>query len=201
MNTSTGENARKEDVPPVKEPVQADPVTDGDTALPENGDGPSSNGSAQVGGAHPLDPEGPHEDDHLDSADQEYADQEYADAAAPAPKPGGTFSAETFAVAAILLTGLAMIGTRMGQLLASITADPADQVSSIANVILGDAGTALLGVLLGGVSLILSNSATHRWAKWVATAAIIVGVVAVAAGGAAFLLLPEPQPMQMQPGM
>lgn len=200
MNTSTGENARKEDVPPGKEPVQADPATDGDTALPENGENPSAaNGSAPVGGAHPLGSEDP---DQHDGAAPEFAEDD-ADIVVvpPEPKAGGIFSAETFAVAAILITGLSMIGTRMGQLLSSITADPADQVSSIANLILGDSGTALLGVLLGGVSLILHNSASLRWAKWVAAAAIIVGVIAVLAGGAAYLLLPEPQPMQMQPGM
>ncbi|CAL9335223.1 hypothetical protein SUDANB121_00165 [Nocardiopsis dassonvillei] len=123
--------------------------------------------------------------------------------AAAAPARRGAFSAETFALVGLallvvtiqsgqlveLLTGMVLVG---GQPIA------AEQISQIRTQILAGGALALLAALAFALSLLLGNAASRPWAKWVATAGVIVGVLFMLAGAAAFLLIPEaapPQPM------
>ncbi|NYE46239.1 hypothetical protein HDA32_001359 [Spinactinospora alkalitolerans] len=136
------------------------------------------------------------------SASEEPARRDDAQAAAeqgehpmapgPSPRPG-VLAAETFGIAAIVMSGAALIGTRLVEMLASVTA--ADQSAAVSGVILGDGITALCGVLLGIVGLARTDAASRPWARWLAGAAIVTGALALITAGAAYMLVPPPAPM------
>ncbi|MFC3995403.1 hypothetical protein ACFOVU_05735 [Nocardiopsis sediminis] len=113
------------------------------------------------------------------------------------PRPAGVFSAETFAIVAVLLVGASLIGTRLAEMWASVRS--ADQLSAITAIIMGDAGTAVLGAVLGGLGLVLANADTRPWARWAAMAAIVVGVIFVVLSVTTYVMVPPPQPQPQVP--
>ncbi|MDA8372138.1 MAG: hypothetical protein M0026_20045 [Nocardiopsaceae bacterium] len=104
------------------------------------------------------------------------------------PPTAGVVSAETFGIAALLMVAAALVGTRLAEMYASVRA--VDQVSALTSVILGDGATALLGVVLGLLSLVLANEASRPWARWAAMAAVVVGTVFVLISVTTYLMVP-----------
>ncbi|ASU84941.1 hypothetical protein CDO52_21025 [Nocardiopsis gilva YIM 90087] len=107
-----------------------------------------------------------------------------------APPTAGLFSAETFAIASLLAIGGALIGTRLTEMLMNVSA--ADQSSAVTAMVLGDGGTALIGVLFGLLSLGLTTEYSRPWARWAAMAAVLVGVLFIAASAYVFTQVPAP---------
>jgi hypothetical protein len=127
----------------------------------------------------------------------EHGDPE-PDASAAAPQAQG-FLAETLTLAGLLVLFGALSGLRILEVLPSMLAQ--SQEGMLAGVLLGEGATALLGVLLGLVGLMLAHPGTSTWVRWVAPAIIIVGLVLAATAAGAYLQVPEPQPQPpMIPG-
>lgn len=105
---------------------------------------------------------------------------------------GGILSAESFSVAALLATVAGMVGTRLAEMLASVTAQ--SQTSVVSSVILGDGVTVLLGVVLGAVSLTMNGPSSRPWAQWVAAACVLIGVLFLIGSAAAYISVPPPAP-------
>ncbi|MFC4560775.1 hypothetical protein ACFO4E_02770 [Nocardiopsis mangrovi] len=156
----------------------------GSPAAPEAGDTAEERaGAAEPAGAEPDDDSGD------DPEGERYADSGWP---AAAPRTAGVFSAETFAIAAVLLVGASLIGTRLAEMWASVRS--ADQLSALTAIILGDGGTALLGAVLGALGLVLANADTRPWARWAAMAAIVVGLLFVVLSVTTYLMVPPPAP-------
>lgn len=117
----------------------------------------------------------------------------------PRQRPVSAWSAEAFAVAALVLNGAALLGTRLVRMLAAATG--ADRIGVAANTALGDGATAVLGAVLGLVALLTAHTETRPWARWIAAAALVLSVITVAASVVTFFLLPEPQPQPTVPGL
>ncbi|GAB3454680.1 hypothetical protein GCM10027570_35150 [Streptomonospora sediminis] len=133
--------------------------------------------------------------------DEEPLDAEAAGGATPAVAPGGggLLGAETFAVAAMLAVGGALVGPRLVQMLSSVTAQ--DQVSAISRTIIGDGVVALVAVVLGLVSGGMANVHTRPWARWAAGAAVLIGVLFALISIVAWVLVPAPAPAPTGPPM
>ncbi|MBB6170738.1 hypothetical protein HNR23_000798 [Nocardiopsis mwathae] len=125
-------------------------------------------------------------------AEEDAREDDGADDALLAPPTAGLFSAETFAIAALLSIGAALIGTRLAEMLMNVSA--ADQASAVTAMILGDGGTALLGVFFGLLSLGLTTEYSRPWARWGAMAAVVVGIFFLAASAYVFTQVPAPAP-------
>lgn len=123
--------------------------------------------------------------------------------AAAAPAGGGALSAETFALVGVALLAVTVLSGQLVELLTGmilVGGQPiaAEQIAQIRVQISAGGALALLAAVSSLLSLILGTAATRPWATWVATAGIIVGVLLMLVGAAAFLLIPEaapPQPM------
>ncbi|WP_067975951.1 hypothetical protein [Nocardiopsis trehalosi] len=182
--TTTG-TAREAAVTPDPAAAPAAPPAGGASAA-----GPAD-GAAPAGGAVPAggtDGDGAERDaDASDPADWELA----------APRPAGVFSAETFSLAALLMVGAALVGTRLGEMWASVRS--ADQLSALSAIIMGDGGTAVLGVVLGLLALVLADADSRPWARWAGMAAVVVGLVFVVLSVTTYLMVPPPQPQPMMP--
>ncbi|MEU0489344.1 hypothetical protein ABZ249_08945 [Nocardiopsis sp. NPDC006139] len=133
----------------------------------------------------------------------EVSDEEGTGAAAAEPAVGGAFSAETFALVGVALLAVTILSGQLVQILTSmilVGGEPiaAEQIAQIRIQIAAGGTLALLTVVTSLLSLLLGTATTRPWAKWAAMVGIIVGVLFVLAGAAAFLLIPEaapPQPM------
>ncbi|GAA2002321.1 hypothetical protein GCM10009799_31830 [Nocardiopsis rhodophaea] len=110
-----------------------------------------------------------------------------------APPTAGLFSAETFAIASLLAIGAALIGTRLTEMLMNVSA--ATQPSAVTAMVLGDGGTALIGVFFGLLSLGLTTEYSRPWARWAAMAAVLVGILFIAASAYVFTQVPAPAPV------
>ena len=130
--------------------------------------------------------------------DQEaaYQGEESAHEAPVEPRPGGAFSAETFAVVGLVLLGVTVMSGRLIEMLTSMIlvggqAIAPEQVSHIELQLMAGGAVALLTVLFAGLSLTLTNLGTRPWAKWGATATLIVGLLFVITAAVAYYLMPE----------
>lgn len=162
---------------------------------PENNESEATESAAPEGPVMTA-PEADEPDESTDSTGSDESDEE---SAAVAPPAGGIFSAESFGIAGVLAIVAALIGTRLSEMFASVTAQ--DQISGVSSIVMGDAGTALIGVILGLVSLGLTNESTRSWARWIAMACIVVGVLFVLGSMATYVLTPSPSSMPQQPSM
>lgn len=133
----------------------------------------------------------PARDDEGRDGPREDLDEEWEDAPPHRATPPA-LAAEAFALAGAALSVIALLGSRMVEILSSVVA--ADQLGAIANTIIGDGILALAGLLLGGIALLRANETTQPWARWLATAAVITGLVGLVAAAVAYPLVPPPQP-------
>ncbi|TQN30998.1 hypothetical protein FHX37_0887 [Haloactinospora alba] len=136
--------------------------------------------------------EGDNTDGTTEPVEDEEETTEHSAGFGAAPPAGGILSAESFSVAALLATGAGLVGTRLAEMLASVTAQ--SQSSVVSSVILGDGVTVVLGVLLGAVSLGMNGPASRPWAQWVAAACVLVGVLFLIGSAAAYVSVPPPAP-------
>ncbi|WP_052745860.1 hypothetical protein, partial [Allosalinactinospora lopnorensis] len=168
---------------------------------PENNDHQTT--TSQRDEAPVLEEPAPHDtpdaaEQDADRASGEAEEWQEAPSAGPAPA-GGIVSAETFSIAGLLALSAVFFGVRLTELLPSLVGQSQEGV--FAGIIAGDGAVALIAVALAVVSLLLANKSTRPWARWVATATIIAGVIFLAGAVTAYTLVPEPQPQPpMMPG-
>lgn len=101
--------------------------------------------------------------------------------------------AEAFAVAAVVMSGAALLGTRVAQTLGVVTAG--SQLNVYARIVVGDGVTALVAAALAAVALLASGPDTRAWARRLSVAALVVSGIVVVTAAVTFGLLPSaPQP-------
>lgn len=133
-------------------------------------------------------PERSEEEISSESQDEQETEEEL-------PVSSGTWLPEGLAIAGVMLSGAALLGPRLVQLLAVVTTVGAgSQVATYAGIVVGDGATALLGAVLAAVALASSSLGTRPWVRWLALAALVVGGIAVVVAAVTFGLLPAPQP-------
>ncbi|GHD27204.1 hypothetical protein [Nocardiopsis kunsanensis] len=128
-----------------------------------------------------------------------------AGAAAYGPRPGGLLGSETFALTAVFLLALTLLSSQIVQLFSTVLQIgdqpvPHDQVAQLSNQALVGGGLALLTVLFAALALVLTNMGTRPWARWLAMANVIVGVLFVIMAVLTYVMIPagtEPQMPQM----
>lgn len=152
----------------------------------------------------------PHETAEGDEHEQEEAvdvdGTEPAVGARSDARPGGVFSAETFALIGLVLLGVTVMSGQLLEMLASmilVSGQPIapEQIGHIELQLMMGGAVALLSVLAAGLALALINPGTRSWAKWGATATIIVGLLFVAVAAVAFYMVPEAAEQMMPPIM
>ncbi|GAB3475565.1 hypothetical protein [Nocardiopsis coralliicola] len=186
----------------------------GDTAAPTAGGstaaGSAANGSPSFAGPATAVDDPPAEsrlapEDSAADGDASAAAEGAEEGAVSAPasaarRTPGVLSAEMFSIAGAFALLGSLIGTRVVELAASVTA--ASQEGMIKTMAAGDGVFALVAVVLSGASLIAAGSGTRTWTRWLAGAVLLVGVLLVATAAATYLLVPPPAPPQpMVPGM
>ncbi|WP_017605872.1 hypothetical protein [Nocardiopsis alkaliphila] len=124
---------------------------------------------------------------------------------APAePRPGGAFSAETFALVGLVLLAVTIMSGQLIEMLTSmilVSGQPIapEQIGQIEIQLMIGGAMALLTVIFAGLSLTLTNPGTRPWAKWSATAALIVALLLVLAAAVAYYLIPEAAEQMIPP--
>lgn len=102
-----------------------------------------------------------------------------------------TWLPEGLAIAAAMMSGAALLGTRLVQSLGVVTAG--SQLDVYARIVVGDGATAVIGAALAAVALASSRADTRAWARWLSVAALVVSGVVVVVAAVTFGVLPEPQ--------
>ena len=77
---------------------------------------------------------------------------------------------------------------------------PHEQVAQLSNQALVGGSLALLTVLFAALALVLTNMGTRPWARWIAMANVIVGLLFVIMAVLTYVMIPagtEPQMPQM----
>ncbi|WP_083678458.1 hypothetical protein [Nocardiopsis sp. CNR-923] len=100
----------------------------------------------------------------------------------PSSALGGVFSAETFAVAGLLLLAPVVVDSRLFELfgwfvLSGATAVPAGYAPAGGADVAVAGGLSALAVLAGAVSLFRSGAHTRASARWVSAATVLVGAL------------------------
>lgn len=94
---------------------------------------------------------------------------------------GGVFSAETFGVASMLFLVPVLVSDRLPELLAWFGLNSTRPVSGEFPYIQAEVTVlgvmSALAVILGSVSLFKGTASTRAWARWVAAATVLVGIV------------------------
>ncbi|WP_067606005.1 hypothetical protein [Nocardiopsis listeri] len=119
-------------------------------------------------------------------------------------RPGGALSAETFGIVGLVLLGVTIMSGQLLEMLTSmilVSGQPIapEQIGHIELQLMMGGGVALLAVLFAGLSLALLNPGTRPWAKWGATATVIVGLLFVIIAAVTFYMVPEAAEQQMMP--
>ncbi|MFB9801440.1 hypothetical protein, partial [Streptomonospora salina] len=114
-----------------------------------------------------------------------------------APAPGGILSAETFSIIGLMLVGALLSGWRATEVVPSLLAQTQEGV--ISGMMVAEGVVALLAVASGLISLTLAGAATRPWARWIATATVVVGALLFLVAAGAYLQVPEPQPQPQMP--
>ncbi|MUL40121.1 hypothetical protein FZ103_02835 [Streptomonospora sp. PA3] len=147
----------------------------------------------------PLIAEEDEDEDPLDAEEaaeveegEESRERRGAGAAGGSAHWAGLLSTETFAAASVLAVAAALVGPRLVQMFATVTAP--NQVAVATGTIVGDTVTALFGVVLGLVALGLAEEDTRPWARWWAGAAVLIGLLFTVLSLIAFTLVPPPAP-------
>lgn len=120
------------------------------------------------------------------------------------PRPGGVLSAETFGLVALVLLGVTIMSGQLLEMLTSmilVSGQPIapEQIGQIEIQLMIGGAMALLTVIFAGLSLTLTNPGTRPWAKWSATAALIVALLLVLAAAVAYYLIPEAAEQMIPP--
>ena len=99
----------------------------------------------------------------------------------PSPPVGGVFSAETFGIAGLLFLFPVLVSNRLPELLAWFGLNSPRPVSGEFTYIQAEVTVlgvmSALAVVLGSVSLFKDTASTRPWARWVAAATVLVGIV------------------------
>ncbi|MFL1378634.1 MULTISPECIES: hypothetical protein [unclassified Nocardiopsis] len=103
----------------------------------------------------------------------------FLDAGRAASTPG-VLSAETFALASLLLLAPAATGQRLFELFGrfaftDVTLETEGHLASVNADLLAYGGLGVLTVLTASLSLVLSREATRPWARWVSSATVLAG--------------------------
>lgn len=97
------------------------------------------------------------------------------------PPVGGVFSAETFGLAGLLFLVPVLVSNRLPELLAWFGMNGTRPVDGELPYIQAEVTVlglmSALAVILGSVSLFKGTVSTRPWARWVAAAAVLVGIV------------------------
>lgn len=137
-----------------------------------------------------------------DRAEDGTEDRAEADGAEGPAKPkrfASVLTAEAFGVGSVLALLASFAGTRVVEIVASVTAT--SQEGMLKALALGDGVPALLAAVLAAGSLSVAGLDTRPWARWLAGGVLIVAVLALVGAVGAFLLVPPPAPMPpMVPG-
>ncbi|MBB4930220.1 hypothetical protein F4561_001040 [Lipingzhangella halophila] len=168
---------------------------DNQTAAPERDDAPVlEEPASHDSSASPEETDATQDADSAYSETEDETEEEWGADVVPAgtSQPTGIFTAETFAITGLLAISTAIVGTRMTESLPTLVGQ--SQEGMFAGLVLGDGVIGLLAVIFAAVSLLLANRFTHPWARWVATATIIVGIIFIAASVITYMQIPEPQP-------
>lgn len=107
----------------------------------------------------------------------------FLDAGRTASTPG-VMSAETFALASLLLLAPAATGQRLFELFGrfaftDVTLETEGHLASVNADLLAYGGLGVLTVLTASLSLFLSRETTRPWARWLSSATVLVGGVFV----------------------
>ncbi|MGW9554731.1 hypothetical protein ACWGSK_09520 [Nocardiopsis sp. NPDC055551] len=150
----------------------------------------------------PYETDGGHDPER--EGDPNVDDAEHGVAATSDPRPGGAFSAETFGIIGLVLLGVTIMSGQLLEMLTSmilVSGQPIapEQIGHIELQLMMGGAVALLAVLFAGLSLALVNPGTRPWAKWGATATVIVGLLFVIIAAVAFYMVPEAAEQQMMP--
>lgn len=100
------------------------------------------------------------------------------------PGAPGVLSAETFALASLLLLAPAATGQRLFELFGrfaftDVTLDTEGHLASVNADLLAYGGLGVLTVLTASLSLVLGRETTRAWARWLASATVLAGGVFV----------------------
>lgn len=116
-------------------------------------------------------------------------------------KPSGPLSAETFALTALALLAVTALSSQLLQLFttAILVGDqpvPMDQVTQLSTQIIIGGTAAAVTALTAGLALALSDTGSRPWARWAATAALIVSLLLLILAVVAYALLPAGTELQ-----
>ncbi|MFE9246486.1 hypothetical protein [Nocardiopsis sp. NPDC006938] len=185
------------------------------STAPEDNDRPENTTSTGEGSPQPKFEPGVTADtgtaETADSAEDGFTGAEHGEeyafvAVEPEPRPGGGFSTETLSIVGVALLAVTISSGQLLELLTSMImlgGQPIDagQIRSIEAQLWMGGAVALLTVLASALALTLLNAGSRSWARWTATATLVVGVLFVLVAAAAFLLVPDAAPQQMLPPM
>lgn len=120
------------------------------------------------------------------------------------PRTGGVFSAETFALTGVFLLAVTVFSGQLIQIFGSVLLigdEPvqAQEVAQLNSQVIISGLLAALTVVLAGLGLALSGRGTRPWARWVATATLIVGVLFILLAVATYLQVPVGAEPEMPP--
>ncbi|MGW8527132.1 hypothetical protein [Nocardiopsis sp. NPDC055824] len=150
------------------------------------------------GAAHPSD-SGPPTGEAADTREAE-AEAAAVTAAPHAPAASGVFSTETLGIVGLVLLAVTLFSGQLLEILTSmllVGGQPigADQITQIRTQIMLGGAVALLTVVVSALALVLADSRTRPWGRWVSAAALIAGLLFVAVAAVSYLLIPEAAPM------
>ncbi|WP_306366795.1 hypothetical protein [Nocardiopsis sp. CC223A] len=96
----------------------------------------------------------------------------------------GVLSAETFALASLLLLAPAVTGQRLFELFGrfaftDVTLETEGHLASVNADLLAYGGLGVLTVLTASLSLVLGRDTTRPWARWLSSATVLTGGVFV----------------------
>lgn len=172
------------------------------TSTPEDNTGPENTDQAPEEGGRPsFEPAGT-ETEPTEERRPEHEGASPVEGAEPGteaqagPRPGGAFSAETFALVGLVLLGVTVMSGQLIEMFTSMIllgGQPIapQQIDQIEIQLMIGGAMALLVVIFAGLSLTLTNAGTRPWAKWGATTALIVALLFVLAAAVAYYLVPE----------
>lgn len=149
----------------------------------------------------------PHDFAGSQGTETQYAgDADYVPVAAE-PRTGGVLSAETFALTGLFLLAVTVFSGQLIQVFSSVLliGDQPIQIQQAAQLnaqVVISGLLAALTAVLAGLGLVLSGRGTRPWARWMATATLIVGVLFIILAAVTFTLVPagaEPEMPPMQP--
>ncbi|MGW9347851.1 hypothetical protein [Nocardiopsis flavescens] len=142
-----------------------------------------------------------HSEEEHHPAEEDGTGEETGAGAVAVSAAGGVLSAETFALVGLALLAVTVLSGQLvelftGMVLVGGNPIAAEQITQIRTQIAAGGTLALLTALASALSLALANAGSRPWARWAATAGLIVGLLFVLVAVAAFLMIPDAAPAQ-----